>query len=59
MIFGYIGCAIFFYLCYGIHHSKGNNGGWKDIMRKSINNEYGQDDLKEPLVTQINSNDKY
>jgi hypothetical protein len=35
MIVGYFGLACLFYFGYGIHYSKGNNTGWREVLRES------------------------
>lgn len=33
LIFGYIGMAILFYLCYGVRNSVGNANGWAKLLK--------------------------
>jgi hypothetical protein len=55
LIFGYIGLAVVFYFVYGIHHSRGNNGGWVETIRKSIlsgdmEGSLNNEDMRDSLI---------
>ena len=45
LVFVYFGIASIFYFGYGIHHSKGNNTGWKNLLA--------------PELSKVESNKKY
>jgi amino acid permease len=54
MIFGYFGLAGVFYFGYGIHHSKGNNTGWREILDETSdqsNRKYGNIGMVEGVAS--------
>ena len=55
MIFGYFGLAGIFYFGYGIHHSKGNNTGWRETLNdaspEELNRKYGNMNMIEGIVS--------
>ena len=55
MIFGYFGLAGIFYFGYGIHHSKGNNTGWRETLNDAspdeLNRKYGNMNMIEGIVS--------
>ena len=56
LMFFYFGIACFFYFGYGIHNSKGNNTGWRDLLSTNCHKSLAQNNFNNENQKYINLN---